>query len=111
MHEKDMRLSLLYDYYSELLSAKQRQVFELYYNEDLSLSEISEQLDITRQGVRDICHRAEEELCRYEERLALVARFQQIQAASACLRALLSEVDSTVRTGAEEALTQIDAAL
>ena len=58
MHEKDMRLSLLYDYYSELLSAKQRQVFELYYNEDLSLSEISEQLDITRQGVRDICHRA-----------------------------------------------------
>ena len=56
---------------------KQREYFDLYYNEDLSLSEIAGNVGITRQGVRDIIVRAEAMLLDYEERTGIVARFQQ----------------------------------
>ena len=59
MDEQLMRV-MLFDFYGELLTAKQRMYFHLHYNEDLSLSEIAEQEGISRQGVWDIIRRAEE---------------------------------------------------
>ena len=72
--DKNVYLSLLCDFYGELLTDKQRQYFELYYNENLSLGEIGENEGISRQGVRDILLRAENALLDVERKTGLVAR-------------------------------------
>nr|WP_279286537.1 YlxM family DNA-binding protein [Anaerotruncus sp. 1XD42-93] len=74
-----MEISLLLDFYGDMLTEKQRDVVELYYNEDLSLSEIAAHSGITRQGVRDSIKRAESVLLDLEERLGLARKFRQIQ--------------------------------
>ena len=77
--EKNMELSLLLDFYGELLSEKVRRATELYYNHDLSLSEVAEDMGITRQGVRDLIKRAEGNLYGYEQKLGLYKRFLEMQ--------------------------------
>ena len=59
---KNLEISYLLDFYSEMLTQKQREVIEYYYNDDLSLSEIAMNEGITRQGVRDSIKRAESQL-------------------------------------------------
>ena len=76
---KNMEIALLFDFYGEMLTEKQRDVIELYYEDDLSLSEIAENEGITRQGVRDSIKRAETQLLDMEERLGLVKRFREMQ--------------------------------
>ncbi len=76
---KDLKISLLLDFYGDMLTSKQREVAELYYNEDLSLAEIAQHSGITRQGVRDSIKRAEFQLLEYEEALGLHKRFQKVQ--------------------------------
>ncbi|MBP5303881.1 MAG: YlxM family DNA-binding protein [Clostridia bacterium] len=76
---KNMELSFLFDFYGDMLTDKQRDVIELYYNDDLSLSEIAENAGITRQGVRDSIKRAEYQLLEMEERLGLAKRFRDMQ--------------------------------
>ncbi len=76
---KNLQISLLLDFYGEMLTEKQRDVVELYYNEDLSLAEIAQHSGITRQGVRDAIKRAEAQLLSYEERLGLARRFRTMQ--------------------------------
>ena len=73
---KNLEISFLLDFYGDMLTDKQRDVVELYYNEDLSLAEIAAHSGITRQGVRDSIKRAEGQLLEYEERLHLAARFR-----------------------------------
>ncbi len=75
MKGKPLEMSLLFDFYGETLTEKQRELFDLYYNEDLSLSEIAEHAGITRQGVRDSIKRAEHALGEMEDKLGLVARY------------------------------------
>ncbi|NLY67626.1 MAG: DNA-binding protein [Tissierellia bacterium] len=75
MVDKLVEIGILFDFYGKLLSKKQYSVVELYYLHDLSLAEIGEELDISRQGVYDILKRAEENLYQYEERLNLVKKF------------------------------------
>lgn len=75
---KNLEISLLLDFYGEMLTEKQREVVELYYNQDLSLAEIAQHSGITRQGVRDSIKRAENQLVDCEERLGLHARFHEI---------------------------------
>ncbi|MGO5027961.1 YlxM family DNA-binding protein [Candidatus Agathobaculum pullicola] len=75
MKGKPLEMSLLFDFYGETLTEKQRELFDLYYNEDLSLAEIAEHAGITRQGVRDSIKRAEHALREMEEKLGLVARY------------------------------------
>ena len=70
-----LQLTLLYDFYGELLTEKQKQVYELHYQNDLSLTEIGEELSISRQAVRDQLKRTEKILQDYEEKLQLVSRF------------------------------------
>lgn len=76
--EKNIEISLLFDFYGQLLSQKQQQAVDLYYNDDLSLAEISEIMQITRQGVRDYIKRSEAQLFEFEEKLGLYKRFQTI---------------------------------
>ena len=70
-----LQLTLLYDFYGELLTEKQKQVYELHYQNDLSLTEIGEELSISRQAVRDQLKRTEKIPLDYEEKLQLVSRF------------------------------------
>ena len=77
--EKDLEIAMLLDFYGEMLKEQQKQFLEYYYNDDLSLSEISELAGITRQGVRDSIKRAELQLCEMEDKLGLVARFREVR--------------------------------
>ena len=88
--EKNIKIALLYDFYGDILTAKQSDAIELYYNEDLSLSEISRHLNITRQGVLDNIKRGEAALVKMEDKLKLVEKFDGIQAK-------LGEIDGIIR--------------
>lgn len=70
-------ISLLYDFYGELLQASQQRVIELYVNDDLSLSETADILGISRQGVRDSLSRAEKKLNEYESKLGLLEAYRR----------------------------------
>jgi len=74
-----LQMTLLYDFYGELLTEKQKEFFNLRHNEDLSLAEIAEQAGISRQGVHDILSRAENILRQTEEKTGLIHRFTQLQ--------------------------------
>ncbi|MCI8441296.1 MAG: DNA-binding protein [Provencibacterium sp.] len=76
---KDLTITVLFDFYGDMLTEKQKEVIDLYYNEDLSLAEIASDSGITRQGVRDSIKRAEATLLELEERLGLARRFGQMQ--------------------------------
>lgn len=89
--EKQTMLSLLLDFYGELLKEKVRTATEMYYNDDLSLSEISEDMGITRQGVRDLIKRAEQNLYSYEEKLGLYSRYKKTLEGLSALKEKLSE--------------------
>ena len=91
MSEKNMRYCLLLDFYGEVLTENQREMMDLYYNEDFSLSEIADEIGITRQGVRDAVRRAEETLGTLEEKLGLIARFERLRAQRAQIVSLLSD--------------------
>ena len=69
---KDLTISILLDIYGSMLTDKQRNVVELYYNEDLSLAEIAEHEGITRQGVRDSIKRGESLMKSMDENLNLL---------------------------------------
>lgn len=84
---KDLGISALLDDYGVLLGEKQRELLELYYNEDFSLSEIAELKSMSRQGVSDSIRRARGELEQMEQKLGLSARRQQAAAVLNRLRA------------------------
>ncbi len=77
---KNLEVTILLDFYGDMLTNKQRDFLGYYYNEDLSLSEIAENEGITRQGVRDSIKRAESQLFEMESRLGLVKRFDEVRA-------------------------------
>ncbi len=77
MKNQTFRMTMLYDFYGELLTERQREFYELYYDEDLSLSEIAENYGISRQGVRDVIVRAEAYMTEIEDKTGLVKRFLQ----------------------------------
>lgn len=76
---KNLDITILLDFYGDMLTPKQREFLDYYYNEDLSLAEIAANVGITRQGVRDAIKRAECQLLEMEERLGLVKRFKDVQ--------------------------------
>lgn len=78
--ERIVERGLLYDFYGELLTKHQRQIYENIVNDDLSLGEIAEELGVSRQAVHDIVKRCDKTLQGYEEKLRLIARFQSIKA-------------------------------
>ena len=84
---KDLKISLLFDCYGELLSDKQREIFDCYYNEDFSLSEVGENFGITRQGVRDFVKRTEQQLIDYEAKLGLYRKTEQLKIKSELAKA------------------------
>lgn len=82
MSEKNFIYSILYDYYGNLLKDNQATVIELYYNLDYSLSEIAEEINISRQGVYDALKRAEKTLMEYEDKIKLHNKYVKFSEAA-----------------------------
>ena len=94
--EQFLYLSELFDLYGALLTERQQRCLELHLYEDFSLSEIGEELGISRQAVYDNIHRAEAAMKSYEAKLGLAARYEKE-------RAVLSELDQSIAELATEA--------
>ncbi len=110
--DKNIEISLLFDFYGQLLSVKQHEAVSLYYNDDLSLSETAQEMGITRQGVRDLVKRSEAELYEYERKLGLYERFKRVGEYSRSIRALAHRIaqqaDTSVAETAKEIVTLTD---
>ena len=74
MRDKTLEMTMLLDFYGELLTEKQRECFDSYYNEDMSLAELAEVSGVSRQGVRDLLVRTENTLRDFEQKIGLVER-------------------------------------
>ena len=109
MFEKNLEIGYLLDFYGDILPERRRDIMDLYYNDDLSLSEIAEQMGITRQAVRDSIKKTEQELFFYEEKLGLRRRLTEARAhtdaaiilcdsAASVPPALVRELESIRRT-------------
>ncbi|MDR3242707.1 MAG: YlxM family DNA-binding protein [Clostridiales Family XIII bacterium] len=96
--EDMMRMSMLYDFYGTLLNGKQRDIFRLYHGDNLSLSEISAELGITRQGVHDTLKKAEAALGGFEEKLGLIEKFRSQNEQMELMR---TELDAIHKANAE----------
>lgn len=95
---KDLNIALLLDFYGDMLTEKQRDVIELYYDEDLSLAEIGESAGITRQGVRDSIKRGEQQLYELEQKLKLAEKFGE-------LNHYLGQIDALAKAIQKESAT------
>ena len=77
MEDETLHSTMLFDFFGDLLTEKQREYFDLYHNEDLSLSEIAEKAGISRQGVFDIISRAEKSLDELEAKTGIVRKWRE----------------------------------
>ncbi len=101
-----MELVLLFDVYGEMLTDKQRKYFDLYYNEDLTLSEISENAGITKQGVHDALSHAEKSLRNCEEKLGLIAKSNRARRELNALEKTAAELSRELPAGKAKALAE-----
>ena len=93
--DKNVRICLLFSFYRNMLTKRQIDCVDLYYNEDLSLAEISELLGITRQGVHDNIKRAEHTMKDTEERLGLGSKFLGISEKLAKIDDIIREIEKS----------------
>ena len=101
MFEKNMRLSYLLDFYGEALDSRTRSILGYYYEDDLSLAEIAEGEGISRQGVRHIIKKGEEELVFLEDKLGLATHQDRLAGSAKRLsevkEVLISKNDSSLK--------------
>ena len=91
--EERVYLSMLYDFYGALLKENNRRLFEAYIQEDYSISEIAEEMEISRQAVHDAVKRITKQLKGYEEKLGLLERFEQQRSEMRRLHECLQEMN------------------
>lgn len=103
-----LEMTLLFDYYGDLLTERQKQCFDLRYNQDMSLGEIAQELEVSRQGVYDNLSRAELRMRKMEETTGLVRRDLACRRAAGQIRraatALAQYSDKTVSDLAQQIL-------
>ena len=95
---KNLKVAYLLDFYGNLFADKQRDILEMYYQEDMSLSEIASSVGITRQGVYDNIKRGEKEILDMESKLQLMDRFLEISDALDKIEKLLKDQNVTDET-------------
>lgn len=105
MFLKDMKVAYLIDFYQDLLDGHTLEVMKAYYNDDLSLSEIASGVGISRQGIRHLIKKGEEQLLFFEEKLGLSKRFEELKKASDTLTAVCNALSE--RVGCDEEIAEI----
>ena len=92
MPDETVWRTMLFDFYGDILTERQRELFDLYYNEDLSLAEIAENCGISRQGVRDVIVRAENAMTELEDKTGLIRRFEQFRGHLDAIRSAAEDI-------------------
>lgn len=92
---KDLSLVILLDFYGGLLTDKQASVLDCYYNQDLSLGEIADDMGISRQGVMAFLKQGEKHLKSFEEKLGLAARFRKISGGLENIKQVVADIEDT----------------
>lgn len=105
MKNQAYRMAMLFDFYGDVLTDRQKEFYDLYYNEDLSLGEIAENYGITRQGVRDVIVRAEAVLTELEDKTGLIKRFH---ATRRQLEQLLQDANRMVELTAQQDSAELE---
>ncbi|MEG2137702.1 MAG: YlxM family DNA-binding protein [Oscillospiraceae bacterium] len=105
------RMSMLFDFYGEVLTDRQKEFYDLYYNEDLSLAEIAENYNISRQGVRDAIVRAEGILTELEDKTGIIRRFKLNQEELLKLELQLDEVMGAVSNSGDTGMREAELTL
>ena len=90
-----LRASMLFDFYGELLTDKQKSIFEMFYLNDLSLTEIGQELNISRQAVRDQLKRTEKILSEYEDKLMLLERFYEQKKLVRKIKSIVEDIENS----------------
>lgn len=96
MFEKNLSISLLLDFYGDILSDRQNEMLNMYYNEDCSLSEIADNFSISRQGVRSVLKKGETILLDMENKLQLASRFTKMLEKSSEIASELESINSNI---------------
>ena len=107
---KDLNMSFLLDFYGDVLSEKQREAMDLFYNGDLSLAEISEEQGITRQGVRDRIVKGEQIITELESKLGLARRFGNVNKDVSYIIDRLKELSSKTGENIDDIIEDLDEA-
>ena len=107
-----LQMTLLFDYYGELLTERQKMCLDLKYNQDMSLAEIAEELGVSRQGVHDNILRAEAHLQKMEEKTGCVRRYLKSREAKQTILFSAADLrmhpDPAVREAAAKILAAAD---
>ena len=92
MKNQTYRMTMLFDFYGETLTERQKEFFDLYYNEDLSLGEIARQMNVSRQNVHDLIARSSEKLRACEAALGAAGRMERMLERLARVQELLGAI-------------------
>lgn len=105
--DRIVELSLLFDFYGELLKDHKKQIFEDYVLNDLSLSEIAEEQGISRQGVYDLVKRCSKELMAYENKLKLIEKFEYTKMMVNDIKELSRQIENELIQNPKESLEKV----
>ncbi len=108
MFEKNLKFAYLLDFYGSLLDEHTEAVMKAYYDDDLSLAEVAEGVGISRQGVRHVIKRGEEQLEFYESRLSLAKKHAESEVIESELLDLKSSLLSELGEGGRSFAARID---
>ena len=101
MFEKNMRIVYLLDFYAELLDEHTRGVMRAYFEDDLSLAEVAEDIGISRQGIRHLIKKGEDQLEFYESKLGLASRDEELSSVCESLRRIGNKLSKSENFSAE----------
>ncbi|WP_315115070.1 putative DNA-binding protein [uncultured Clostridium sp.] len=93
--DERIEISMLLDFYGSMLTEKQRDIMNLYYNEDFSLAEISEHTNTSRQAIYDLIKRCNKILNQYENKLKLMEKFNKIKLSKEIILDRLREIEKS----------------
>ena len=111
MFEKNMRFAYLIDFYIDLLDSHSANILKAYYDDDLSLAEIAGDEGISRQGIRHIIKKSEEQLLFFEEKLGLAKRYSELEEAAKRLQKVKNEISASDSDTKDEIISNIDEAI
>ena len=109
--KKIVEQGLLYDFYGELLTEHQKEIYEAAVYNDMSLTEIAEENGISKQGVHDLIKRCTNTLQGYEDRLHMIRRFEAIKAEALALDSIAEDTENALSDELRERLRSISGKL
>ena len=95
MFEKNMKIAYLLDFYAEVLDEHTREIMRAYYNDDLSLAEIAEDEGISRQGIRHVVKKGEDQLMFLESKLGIAKQHEELVEVNGALARVITQLEES----------------